>query len=110
LDNTGSRRFLIVEFDSGTLDDQAALLSHLGSAAPLIAAVFSGSKSLHGWFYVEGQNEKDMETFFYSAVSLGADKALWTKSQFVRMPDGKRTNARRQSIFYLNADLMEGGQ
>jgi hypothetical protein len=33
--NTGPRRFLIVEFDRGTLDQQAALLWHLARFAPL---------------------------------------------------------------------------
>jgi hypothetical protein len=50
LDNTGPRRFLIVEADSGGLDDQAAVIWHLAKLAPLAAVVFSGSKSLHGWF------------------------------------------------------------
>src|SRR5207248_4805098 len=52
LENTGPRRFLVIEFDKGTLDHQAALLSHLSKIAPSLAlVVFSGSKSLHGWFY-----------------------------------------------------------
>ena len=53
LDNTGPRRFLICEFDTGTADEHAALLLHLGTFAPLVCAVHSGGKSLHGWFYVE---------------------------------------------------------
>jgi len=36
------------------------------------------------------------------AVSLGADSATWTKSQFVRMPDGTRENGKRQEILYFN--------
>ena len=50
LENTGPRRFLIVEQDGGTLDEQAAILSHLAERAPLAVAVHSGSKSLHGSF------------------------------------------------------------
>ena len=55
--NTGARRFLICEFDTGTADEHAALLIHLAGFAPLVCAVHSGGKSLHGWFYVHGQPE-----------------------------------------------------
>src|SRR5207247_2515260 len=48
LENTGERRFLIVEFDTGTTDEHAGLLFHLAQRAPLASAVFSGSDSLHG--------------------------------------------------------------
>ncbi len=107
LGNTGPRRFLIAEFDSGTLDEHAALLLHLGSYAPLVCAVHSGGKSLHGWFYVLGQLEEKVEKFFRYAVSLGADKALWTRSQFVRMPDGQRNNGRRQTVYYINLNPLK---
>lgn len=102
LDNTGARRFLVCEFDSGPLDDHAALLMHLGKFAPLVCAVHSGGKSLHGWFYVQSQSEVKVEKFFRYAVSLGADQQLWSRSQFVRMPDGTREDGKRQTVFYLN--------
>jgi len=91
LANTGQRRFLVTEFDKGTLDHQAALLHHLSRIAPSLAlVVFSGSKSLHGWFYCENQAEDIQLRLMRYAVSLGADCATWIRSQFVRMPDGKR--------------------
>jgi hypothetical protein len=102
LANTGTRRFLICEFDHGTTDDQAALLLHLGAFAPLVCVVHSGGKSLHGWFFVHCQPETKIEKFFRYAVSVGADKATWTRSQFVRMPDGTRDNDLRQTVFFLN--------
>jgi hypothetical protein len=107
LDNTGSRRFLICEFDTGTPDDHAALLLHLGTFAPLVCVVHSGGKSLHGWFMVAGQPEEKAQKFFRYAVSLGADRATWTRSQFVRMPDGTRDNGNRQTIFFLNFKPLE---
>jgi hypothetical protein len=107
LDNTGPRRFLICEFDTGTADEHAALLLHLGTFAPLVCAVHSGNKSLHGWFYVHGQPDVKAEKFFHYAVSLGADRATWTRSQFVRMPDGKRDNGNRQTVFFVNFKPME---
>jgi len=107
LSNTGARRFLICEFDTGTADEHAALLLHLGTFAPLVCAVHSGGKSLHGWFYVHGQPDAKVEKFFRYAVSLGADRATWTRSQFVRMPDGTRDNGNRQTVFFFNFKPME---
>jgi hypothetical protein len=107
LANTGARRFLICEFDTGTADQHAVLLLHLGTFAPLVCAVHSGGKSLHGWFYVHGQPDVKVEKFFRYAVSLGADRATWTLCQFVRMPDGTRDNGNRQTIFFLNFKPVE---
>src|ERR1017187_4265247 len=39
LNNTGTRRFLVVEFDTGTPDEHAALLIHLAGYAPLVCVV-----------------------------------------------------------------------
>ena len=107
LANIGARRFLICEFDTGTTDEHAALLIHLGGYAPLVCAVHSGNKSLHGWFYVHGQPDVKVEKFFRYAVSLGADRATWTRSQFVRMPDGTRDYDKRQTVFYTNFKPLE---
>jgi hypothetical protein len=103
---TGSRRFLVVEQDIGTIDEQAAVLLHLAERAPLALAVYSGSKSIHGWFYCDGQPEEKLRRFMQYAVSLGADRATWTRSQFVRMPDGIRENGRRQAVYFFNPDVL----
>jgi hypothetical protein len=104
LDNTGSRRYLVVEFDEGEIDTHAALLWHLAQYAPLVCCVHSAGKSLHGWFHVEGEPEERIEEFFAYAVSLGADPATWTRCQLVRLPDGRRNgeSPRRQAVFYWN--------
>lgn len=107
LSNTGPRRFLVVEFDQGTADDHAALLNDLAARAPLALAVHSGSKSLHGWFYCAGQTEDEARRFMRLAVSLGADPATWTRSQFVRMPDGQRDNGKRQAVHYFNPEVLK---
>jgi hypothetical protein len=107
LDNTSPRRFLVCEFDQGDLDAHAALLLHLGGYAPLVCALHSGGKSLHGWFYVHGQLDEKVLRFFRYAVSLGADLATWAPVQFVRMPDGDRDNGKRQTVFFLNFKSLE---
>jgi hypothetical protein len=107
LNNTAARRFLICEFDTGAVDEHATLLTHLAGYAPLVCVVHSGGKSLHGWFYIQGQPEGKVLKFFRYAISLGADRATWTRSQFVRMPDGTRDNGNRQTVFYLNFRPLE---
>jgi hypothetical protein len=107
LSNTGDRRFLVIEFDYGSIDDHAALLIHLISRAPMVLGVHSGGKSLHGWFYCAGQPEEPWRQFMNYAVSLGADPATWTRSQFVRMPDGLRDNGKRQTVYWFNPDLIK---
>jgi len=127
LSNTGPRRFLIVEFDFGASNSDeeagllerlateerdvrdlcAALLLNLAEKAPLALAVHSGGKSLHGWFYCAGVPEETLWGFFQYAVLLGADRANWTRSQFVRMPDGQRENRRRQTVYFFNPEVVK---
>ena len=101
--NTGPRTYQVVEFDTGTFDTHAAILLHLSTEVPLVMAVYSGSKSLHGWFRVKGMTAAAQREFFESAVRLGADHRMWTPSQFSRLPLGRnsRTN-KAQEVFYFN--------
>jgi hypothetical protein len=133
LDNTGPRRYLVIEFDiaeSGpwaryvadwrkrgiTIDDaNVALLLALGAGGPprlpLVLGVHSGGKSVHGWFSCEGITDEQLRPFMVRAVKLGADRATWTKCQFVRMPDGTRDNSNRQRVLYFTVGVVriEGG-
>jgi len=112
LENTGPRRFLVIEFDHGHTDTHAAVLWHLGKLAPLVLVVHSGGKSLHGWFACAGQPEEKVLRFMRYAVSLGADPATWTRCQFVRMPGGMRPPgknnkwAQRQQVFHFNPENL----
>src|SRR5262249_7144358 len=78
---TGHRRFIVIEQDTGTVDEQAAVLLYLAQDAPLALAVHSGNKSIHGWFYCAGRSEEKLRKFMERAVVLGADRATWTRSQ-----------------------------
>ena len=106
LENTGARRFLVVEQDGGAIDQQSAVLLHLAERAPLVIAIYSGSKSVHGWFWAAGQTEERLRRFMGYAASLGADCATWTRSQFVRMPDGTRDNGKRQTVYFFNPEVL----
>lgn len=132
LNNTGPRRFLVVECDFSIFardgktetklaplirkltaqgfevaDMCAAVLLHLAQFAPMVCAVHSGGKSVHGWFFVAGQPEEKVAKFFRYAVSIGGDSTGWTRSQFMRMPDGTRDNGERQTVYFLNFKSME---
>ena len=102
LETTGQRRFLIIEQDSGDVDDQVAILLHLAEYAPLVMAVHSGHRSLHGWFSCRDASEQTLRDFMRYAVRLGADKQMWCRSQFARMPDGLRESGERQTVFFFN--------
>ena len=104
---TGPRRFLVVEQDSGSIDDQATILLHLAHYAPLVLAMHSGSKSIHGWFACRDASEETFRRFMRYAVEIGCDPATWTRSQFVRMPDGLRENGKRQTVFFFNPQAIK---
>ena len=87
---------------------QARVLLYLAKYAPFVMAVSSGGKSVHGWFYCARWSEAQTRRFFRYAVSLGADSHLWVKSQFVRVPDGRRDNGNIQSVFYFNPEVLRG--
>ncbi len=135
LDNTGPRRFLVVEFDFSESDKNGnetaatpmlrrlgecgvtvadlcvALHAELAKYRPLALVLHSGGKSLHGWYPCDGEKEEDsMLRFMRFAVSLGADPATWTRAQFVRMPDGVRNNGKRQRVLYFNPRVIGGAK
>ncbi len=112
LSNTGLRRFIVVEFDQGTTDDHASLINHLGSAgAALALVVFSGNKSLHGWFFCDGVKESALRSWFDYAITLGADRQMWVRSQFTRIPDGRNgRTGQRQSVLYFDPGFTKGAQ
>ena len=137
LAGTGERIFLVVEFDftrftpkgkptiwiplldrcesaAGitVLDMNAALVAHLALQRPIWMTVFSGSKSLQGWFPCRGEAEEELHDWFIgSARRLGACNSTWCKSQFVRMPDGTRPakgggQPTRQTIEFFDPEAL----
>jgi hypothetical protein len=84
----------------------STLLIVLNSLHPMTLAVSSGGKSIHGWWYVQGQPESSLKSFHNLAVKYGADPRTWWPSQFVRMPDGTRQNGLPQPVYYFNPDTL----
>src|SRR5262249_38487219 len=93
---TARRVYLVCDFDHASEDEAAAVLWHLSSGLPLVLVVYSGGRSLHGWFAAFGRYECELRAFMKDAVRLGACTSTWTRSQFCRMPDGRRDNGNRQ--------------
>jgi len=88
-DEVLTRRFLVVEHDNMALDEQAAVLRWLwkGAGFGLRAVVFTGGKSLHGWFDCPtGALFTQMETVL---VALGYDPASFRAAQPYRLPGWK---------------------
>jgi hypothetical protein len=86
-------------------DACAALHWHMAaipSAPPLVMAVHSGGKSLHAWFRAFPLYDEVTWPFMSYAYQLGADHVTWTRSQFVRIPDGRRENGKTQTCYYLD--------
>jgi hypothetical protein len=110
LTNTGPRRFLVIESDSGRADEQTAILWHLARFTPFVLAVHSAGKSVRGWFYVADRAEKANCEFMEYAVSLGADDATFVKCQPVRMPGGHRPNKGKQEILFFNPEAIGGAK
>jgi len=116
LANTGERKYLVIECDYNadevrqlndwgvsSTDAGAAVLGWLSHYLPLALAVWSGGKSIHGWFNLLGAPHEYVARFMDVAYALGADLATWrNRSQFVRMPDGLRDNGNRQSILWMD--------
>jgi hypothetical protein len=131
LDNVGARQHLVVEFDfierdrNGRDTAAAPMLRRLAAAGiaiadlcaalhwelqklwPVAVILHSGGKSLHGWYPCLGADEQRLTRFMRYAVSLGADPATWNRSQFVRMPEGRRrANGKRQEVHYFNPNVL----
>jgi hypothetical protein len=136
LEGTGERTMLVCEFDFAkvtptnkpaiwgpllvrteglgltVLDLNAALLAKLATERHLWMVVFSGGKSLQGWFPCRGADETELRKWFNTGPRrLGACSSTWCKSQFVRMPDGSRAPNRkgesvRQTIVYYDPKVL----
>lgn len=111
LDNTGPRQHLVTESDVLDKDQQAAVIWHLRKYAPLRLVLDSGCDSLHAWWDCRGFDDRIVGRFFRYAITLGADKRMWLRSQFARLPEGWRSETkRRQQVIYFDPETGNGGQ
>lgn len=105
LSNTGSRRFIVLDFDDPPPEHQASIIRWLmGTRAPVLV-IKSGGKSLHAWYATETE-ERDAH-FWQLAIMAGADPAIErNRGQAVRLPMGQRDNGNKQSVLYFNPNNL----
>lgn len=107
LGNCGPKVYQVVEFDTGHVREHAALHWYLARSAPLVALVYSGGKSMHGWYNVRGWADAEVARFFGLAVRVGADPKMWSRCQFSRLPAGTnaKTGRRQTVLLFCSAHL-----
>jgi hypothetical protein len=97
--NTAPKKFQVVEFDHGEVHEHAAIHWYLARFAPLFMIVYSGGKSLHGWYDVSRMGPSEQVDFFSHAVQIGADPKMHSPCQFSRLPCGVNAKTgRAQSV------------
>lgn len=97
------RRYLVVESDRLTLDQSGAIFNWLATDGKLNlrAIVFSGGKSIHGWF--DWPQGADFEELCAMLRGLSCDPATPRASQPVRLPGCIRHDSKKlQSLLLLN--------
>jgi hypothetical protein len=92
-----------------TLLSELSMSEEAAQVCRLALVVFSGNKSLQGWFYVASKPDQELRPFFTLAVTLGADRAMWNRHQLCRMPGGLRVvgdpgeqRGQRQEIYFFD--------
>jgi hypothetical protein len=106
--NMGASLYQVIEFDQDNIEDQFKLLATLALELPLAMIVYSGNKSLHGWFPCYHLSRRDHRSFFRLATLLGADVQLRIPSQYVRMPWGRNRKTNKvQRVLYYNGEVIQ---
>jgi hypothetical protein len=76
---------------------------------PVALILFSGGKSVHSWLATWAHDDDtEAARMFSHATALGADAALWTPCQPVRVPEGRREDGREQPVLYIDPRFMLG--
>jgi len=99
-ENVVERKFLVIESDHLNQDEICAIFSFCRQFMSLKAIVFTGGKSLHGWFNYPSNDT--IEILKVLLPSWKCDPALFKASQPVRMPGIQREPGKYQSLIYFN--------
>jgi hypothetical protein len=110
-ENAAERMWIVVEFDHGTLEEQLRKLCWLDQIDPnfsLAIVVFSGNKSLHGWFPCYRLPINRLINFYRIATSIGADGAMASNVQVTRLPGGlNRSTFELQEVWHYDRMVIE---
>lgn len=92
------RKYLVIESDKLNQENICAVFKFCSQFMDLKAVVFTGGKSLHGWFVFP--SDPVFQVLKQILPSLDCDEALFKPSQPVRMP-GVPRGGKIQSLLYL---------
>ena len=104
-DNSGPERYVVIEFDDMEEIVQISMVKHLSEFLPLVLVLHSGGKSFHAWFNGCDASRGRVLAFRRHAASLGADRAVFTKSQMVRMLS--KNNGNLQELHYFDLSSFQ---
>ena len=107
-DAVALRRYLVVESDSLTKIESAAVFRWLQQTLRLRAVVCTAGKSLHGWF--DFPTPEHLAQLKIILPALGCDPKLFGASQPCRMPGAWRPREggkRLQTLLYLDLNREE---
>ena len=108
LANVGARRYLVLDFDSGSSCEQATLIWHLkrqwANQTGLVLVLYTAGRGLHAWFDVRHLSEEEIWKLRCEARRLGAClSTLQNKAQLVRVPNAIRPeNGQRQRVYFFD--------
>jgi len=107
-DNTGRRKYVVLEIDGLRLDNQASVIDFLTrvEGTTLRMVVYSGRKSLHATFDAF-PNEEDNRRFISNLVTYGGDSRMYFPEQQSRLPAVARRNIRGQVERTSSGDICQ---
>ena len=107
-DNTGRRKYVVLEIDGLRLDNQASVIDFLTrvEGTTLRMVVYSGRKSLHATFDAF-PNEEDNWRFISNLVTYGGDSRMYFPEQQSRLPAVARRNIRGQVERTSSGDICQ---
>jgi hypothetical protein len=97
------RRWLVIESDQGSLEQQFWIHKELEKQFQNLGLVcWSGEKSLHGWYLVEGWSQDECFQLYSQAIHLGVnDCATWKICQQCRLPLGWNWKTKQRQLIYV---------
>lgn len=114
LANISRRLYIVVEFDSHDMGTQLRIHAWLSLFLPLLLLVHSGRRSVHGWYYVPGMSDEEVQALFSFLKLLGVDGACKDASRLTRLPGAVRqdrdahgtiTQGEFQQLLYLDGSV-----
>lgn len=99
-------KYAIAEFDDISLEDQLAFWSQID--LPIVALIYSGSKSIHAWIRIDGVTCEEkwntivrQQLYKQFLIPMGVDPSCCNPARLSRTPGHHREGKKDQHCFYL---------